>query len=78
MRRGKRNRTPREMYVPSVQDKTYAKGKYEGVGFPTVRKRSTNGEEVRNQFGGARYCTKRGVINLQMNGTAPPPKMTES
>ena len=63
--RGKRNRIPHEMYVTVLHSKTYAKGKYKGVGFPTVRKKSTEGEELRNQFAGERYCTKRGVINLQ-------------
>ena len=62
--RGRRNRTPREMYEPSMQGKSYAKGKYEGVGFPRVKKRSTEGEEIKNQFAGAGYCTKHGVINL--------------
>ena len=66
------------MSVPAMQGKAYARGKYEGVGFPMVRKRSTKGGELRNQFTGAGYCTKRGVVNLQMHGTAPPPKMTES
>ena len=64
VRRSKRNMTPREMYVPAMQGKMYAKGKYEGVGFPMVRKRSTKGGELRNQFTGAGYCTKRGVLNL--------------
>jgi hypothetical protein len=41
VRRGRRNRTPREMYEPSMQGKSYARGKYEGVGFPTVKKQST-------------------------------------
>ena len=77
-RRGGRNRTPMEMYVLSMQGKSYAKGKYEGVGLLTVKKRSTEGEELRNQFAGAGYCTKCGVINLQMHGTVPPPKMTKS
>ena len=40
---GGRNRTPRKRYVPSMQGKSYANGKYEGVGFPTVKKRSTEG-----------------------------------
>ena len=40
----KRNRTPQEIYVPAIQGKTYAEGKYKGGGdFPTVRKRSTKG-----------------------------------
>ena len=47
---GKRNRTPREMYVLVMQGKTYTKGKYKGIGFPTERKRSAKGEEHRNQF----------------------------
>ena len=59
-----------------MQGKSYADGKYEGVGFPKVKNRSTEGEELRNQFG-AGYCTKCGVVNLQMHGTAPPLKMTE-
>ena len=66
------------MYVPLMQDKSYANGKYKGGGFPTVKNRSTEGEELRNQLAGAGYCTKRGVINLQMHGTAPPPNMAES
>ena len=66
------------MYVPSMQGKSYANGKYKGVGFPTVKNISTEGEELRNQFAGAGYCTKCGVINLQMHGTVPPPKMTKS
>ena len=61
---GKRNGTPRGMSVPAMQGKAYARGKYEGVGFPMVRKRSTKGGELRNQFTGAGYCTKRGVLNL--------------
>ena len=50
-----------------------------GLGwFPTVKKRLSEGEELENQFAGAGYCTKRGVINLNMQGITPPPKMTES
>ena len=74
---GGRNRTPREMYVPSMQGKLYDKGKYEGVEFPRVKK-TTEGGDIRNQFTGAGYCTNRGVINLHMHVTAPPPKMIES
>ena len=48
------------------------------IGFPTVKSRLTEGEELKNRFSGAGYCTKHGVIKLQMHGTAPPPKMTES
>ena len=76
--RSGRNKTPREMYVPSMQDKSYANEKYDGVGFSTAKKRLSEGEELENQFAGAGYCTKRGVINLNMQGIAPPPKMTES
>ena len=48
VRRGKRNMTPREIYVPALHAKTYARGKYKEVGFPTVRKKLTEGEELRN------------------------------
>ena len=61
-----------------MQGKSYANEKYDGVGFPTVKKRSSEGEELKNQFAGAGYCTMRGVINLNMQGMTPPPKMTES
>ena len=50
--------------MPSVQGKRDAKVKYEVIGFPTVKKGSTEEGELRNQFAGAGYCTKRGVINL--------------
>ena len=78
VRRSRRNKTPGKMHVPSMQGKSYASGKYKGGGFPTVNNISTNWEELRNQFAGSEYCTKRRVINLQMHGTTPPPKMTES
>ena len=61
-----------------MQGKVYANGYYEGVGFPTPKKRSTEWEEIGSQFAGAGYCTKRGVLNLQMHGTAPPPKVRQS
>ena len=48
VRRSRRNKTPREMYVPSMQGKSYANNKYDGVGFPTVKKRLTEVEELRN------------------------------
>ena len=60
-----------------MQGILYTNGKYKGGGFPTLKKRSTEGEELRNQFAGAGYCTKHGVMNLQAHGTAQPPKMTE-
>ena len=63
-------RTPREMYVPSHKGKSYAKEQYKGAGFPEVHKRESEEERLRDQFVGAGYCTKRGVINLQA-GTAP-------
>ena len=66
------------MYVPSMKGKSYANEQYDGFEVPTVKERSTEGEELQNQFAGAGYCTKHGVIYLQMHGTAPPPKMTES
>ena len=65
------------MYIPSMQGKTYAKRKYEGIGFPTVSERSTEREALRNQFAGAGYCTKRKVINLQAHGIVPHPKITK-
>ena len=48
VRRSRRNKTPREMYVPSMQGKSYANKKYDGVGFPTVKKRLTEVEELWN------------------------------
>jgi len=48
VRRSRRNKTPREMYVPSMQGKSYANNKYDGVGFPTVKKRLIEVEELRN------------------------------
>ena len=56
--RGGRNRTPREMYVPSMRDNSYAKEKYKGVGFHMAKKISTEEEEIRDQFAGTGYCTK--------------------
>ena len=44
--RGKINRIPREMYVPLMQGKIYAKGKYERGWFP-------HGKEKINQRGGS-------------------------
>ena len=36
-------------------------------------------DRTKNQFAGAGYSTKRGVINLQFDDDAPPPpKMTEA
>ena len=36
-------------------------------------------DRIKNQFAGARYSTKRGIINLHFNDDAPPPpKMTEA
>ena len=36
-------------------------------------------DRIKNQFSGAGYSTKRGVINLQFNDDAPPPPyMTET
>ena len=36
-------------------------------------------DRIKNQFAGAGYSTKRGVINLQFDDDAPPPpKMTEA
>ena len=63
-------------YVTILHSKTYAKYKYEGVGFTAVQHKSTKGEKLRNQFVGAIYCTKRGAINLTTNGV-PPPSMAE-
>ena len=48
-----------------MQGKSYANEKYDGVGFPTVKKRLSEGKELENQFAGAGYCTKRWVINVQ-------------
>ena len=70
VRQSRRNRTPREMYVPSVQGRLYANGKDEGGGLPTAKKRSTEGGTLGNQFSLAGYCTKRGVIKLQMHSTS--------
>ena len=43
-RQSRRNKTPRKMYVPSMQGKSYANGKSEGVGFLTVKNRLTKGK----------------------------------
>ena len=54
---------------------------YEGVGFPQVKSIRVECEmdRITNQFAGAGYSTKRGVINLQFDDNAPPPpKMTEA
>ena len=47
VRRSRRNDTPREMYVLSMQGKSYANEKYDGVGFPTVKKTLTEGGNLR-------------------------------
>ena len=36
VRRSRRKRTTRKMYVPSMRGKTYTKENHEGVGFPTI------------------------------------------
>ena len=43
-----------------------------------MKKRLSEEEEPENQFAGAGYCTKHGVIHLNMQDIAPPSKMTES
>ena len=46
VRRSGRNKTPRKKYVPSMQGKSYANEKYDGVGFPSVKKKLSKGEEL--------------------------------
>ena len=65
------------MYAQSMRSKTYGKGKYEGVGFPTVKKKSTEAEELRNLFFWVGYCTELGVINLQVSWIPLPLAITE-
>ena len=49
--RGKRNRTPREMFVPALHGKTYTKGQYKGVGFPMARKKLTKVAKAEHNMG---------------------------
>ena len=43
VRRGKKNRIPQEIYVLEMCDRTYEKGKYEGVGLPAVKESQLRG-----------------------------------
>ena len=73
--RGKRVRVPRKMPIPTVKGKHHDEGVYEGVGFPQVKSISVECkmDRINNQFAGAGYSTKRGIINLHFDDDAPPP-----
>ena len=73
--RGKRVRVPMHMLIPSMKGKHHDEGVYEGVGFPQVKsiRVECKMDRIKNQFAGAGYSTKRGVINLQFDDDTPPP-----
>ena len=78
--RVKRVQVPRQMIIPTMKGKHHDDGLYEGVGFPQIKTIRVECEmdRINNQFAGARYSTRRGVMKLQFDDDAPPPReMTE-
>ena len=73
--RGRRLRVPMQMLIPTMNGKHHDEGVYEGVGFPQVKsiRVKCKMDRIKNQFEGAGYITKRGVINLQFDDDVPPP-----
>ena len=73
--RGKKLGVPRQILIPTIKGKHHDEGVYEGVGFPQVKSIKFECEmyRIKDQFSGARYSTKRGVINLQFDDDTPPP-----
>ena len=73
--RGKVVRLPSKIVIPTMKGKHHEEGVYEGVGFPQVKSIRVECEmdRITNQFAGAGYSTKRGVINLQFDVDAPTP-----
>jgi hypothetical protein len=73
--RGKRKIIPRTLFPPKMKGKTHGDKATTGVGFPQIKKIVVEREkdEILNQYAGAGYGTKRGVINLVFDENAPPP-----
>ena len=79
--RGKKLGVPRQILIPTIKGKHHDEGVYEGVGFPQIKsiRVKCKMDHIKNQFAGALYSTKQGVIKLQFDDNAPPPpKMKES
>ena len=64
---GNRVRVPRQMLIHTMKGKHHDEGLYEVVGFPHIKSIRVELEmdRIKNQFAGAGYSTKLGVINFR-------------
>ena len=63
--RGHRIRRPPHRIIPTTKGKHHSLGVYGGTSFHQVKKlNESESDRIENQFVGAGYGTKRGVVNL--------------
>ena len=71
--RGKRKIKPRALFSPKIKGKTCGSKITTGVGFEQIKKTVVEREKdkILDQYAGAVYRTKRGVLDLVFNKGAP-------
>ena len=71
--RGHRVRTKPKLFNPQLKGKSHDAVSHVNISSVTLEE----GGAYDKYYEGHGYCTKRGVINLQLKDNPPPPKMTE-